>query len=106
MNRLVPPAGRHSWRAGLLALVLFLATAPAAFAHEAPEGSEWVMADWMVSTFFLFAGGAALSFLAALKLGLLSNLEDAKYYILEFEEPDYWTPPNSEPDAWEVRRES
>ncbi|GIV78032.1 MAG: hypothetical protein KatS3mg050_2426 [Litorilinea sp.] len=60
--------------------------------HEAPEGSEWIMADWMFLSFLLFAGAAFLAFLAALKAGLLSNLEDAKYPILEIEEEDYYTP--------------
>lgn len=59
-------------------------------AHDAPQGSEWVMADWMFLSFILFAGVAFISFLLALKAGLLSNLEDAKYYILEIEEQDYY----------------
>jgi hypothetical protein len=60
--------------------------------HEAPQGSEWIMADWMFLSFGIFAGVAFLAFLAALKRGLLSNLEDAKYYVLEIEEADYYTP--------------
>jgi hypothetical protein len=56
--------------------------------HEAPEGSEWIMADWMFLSFVLFAGTAFVAFIMALKAGLLSNLEDAKYYILEIEEED------------------
>lgn len=62
--------------------------------HEAPEGSEWVMADWMFLSFIIFAGTAFMAFLLALKAGLLSNLEDAKYYILEIEEEDYFNMPN------------
>jgi heme/copper-type cytochrome/quinol oxidase subunit 2 len=60
--------------------------------HEAPKGSEWIMADWMFLSFLIFAGVAFLAFLFALKAGWLSNLEDAKYYILEIEEEDYYTP--------------
>ena len=60
--------------------------------HDAPDGSEWIMADWMFLSFVLFAGAAFVAFLWALKAGLLSNLEDAKHYILEIEEEDYYTP--------------
>lgn len=82
---------------GLVVLVLlaFPGHALAApLAHEAPEGSEWVMADWMFLSFAIIAGTALVAFLFALKAGLLSNLEDAKYYILEIDEPDYYTPPD------------
>jgi hypothetical protein len=75
---------------GLLA-VLLLPASPA-FAHEAPEGSEWVMADWMFMSFGAFAGTAILVFAIAWRRGLLSNLEDAKYYVLDIDEPDYYTP--------------
>lgn len=61
-------------------------------AHEAPPGSEWVMADWMFLSFIIFAGTAFVAFLLALKSGVLSNLEDAKYYVLEVEEEDFYTP--------------
>ncbi|MEJ2013026.1 MAG: hypothetical protein P8X64_12490 [Anaerolineales bacterium] len=64
----------------------------APLAHEAPRGSEWIMADWMFLSFGIFAGVAFLAFLAALKRGLLTNLEDAKYYVLEIDEEDYYTP--------------
>lgn len=51
------------------------------------------MADWMFISFVAFAGCALVAFLVALKMGLLSNLEDAKYYVLEIEEEqDYYTP--------------
>jgi heme/copper-type cytochrome/quinol oxidase subunit 2 len=81
---------------GMLALALLTALAfPAAASpvgHEAPEGSEWIMADWMFLSFAIFAGVAFLAFMVALKRGLLSNLEDAKYYVLEIEEEDYYSP--------------
>jgi hypothetical protein len=75
-----------------LAAVWTIVFAPACLAHDAPEGSEWVMADWMFLSFVIFGAAALLAFLLALKAGLLSNVEDAKYYILEIEEEDYYTP--------------
>ena len=73
-------------------LVLSIPLQPA-LAHEAPGGSEWIMADWMFLSFVIFAGIALLSLVAAIKAGWLSDLEgDAKYYILEIEEQDYYTP--------------
>ena len=74
--------------------IAFLLTAfsiAPAFAHDGPEGAEWVMADWIFITFAVFAGGALIAFVAALKMGLLSNLEDAKYQILSIDEPDYYS---------------
>lgn len=62
-----------------------------ALAHDGPEGAEWVMADWIFITFAVFAGGALIAFVIALKAGLLSNLEDAKYQILTIDEPDYYS---------------
>jgi len=80
----------------VLALLLVAVTHPALaapLAHEAPQGSEWVMADWMFLSFGLLSGAGLVAFLIALKLGLLSNLEEAKYYLLEIEEEDnYYTP--------------
>lgn len=74
-------------------LVLSLATFTTAFAHEAPdEGAEWLMADWMLLSFLVFFMVALSVFVIALKRGWLSNLEDAKYYILTVHEPDYYTP--------------
>jgi len=92
---------KSSWKHRLLLVVgsillwLFLSarTALAAPAlHEAPKGSEWIMADWMFLSFAIFAGVAFLAFLFVLKSGLLSNLEDAKYHVLEIDEEDYYTP--------------
>ncbi len=73
------------------ALLLSVFAITPAFAHDGPEGAEWVMADWMFITFALFAGGALVAFVVALKMGLLSNLEDAKYQILTIDEPDYYS---------------
>lgn len=78
--------------APVVATIAILVTVLPAAAHEAPAGSEWVMADWMFLSFVIFAGAAFIAFLVALKSGLLSNLEDAKYYVLEIDEVDYYTP--------------
>jgi hypothetical protein len=75
----------------LCAVVLTAFVAPAALAHDGPDGAEWVMADWIFITFAVFAGGAFLAFVVCLKAGLLSNIEDAKYQILTIDEPDYYS---------------
>ncbi|HRW10382.1 MAG TPA: hypothetical protein P5121_35000 [Caldilineaceae bacterium] len=79
------------WALGGL-LFVHQAVYAAPMLHDAPKGSEWVMADWMFLSFIIFAGAAFVAFLIALKSGLLSNLEDAKYYILDIDEADYYTP--------------
>lgn len=73
------------------AIALVLLTAAPALAHDTPEGSEWVMADWMFITFAVFAGIALIAFVLAYKAGLLSNIEDAKYQVLTIDEPDYYS---------------
>lgn len=50
------------------------------------------MADWMFMSFAAFAGAAFIVFIIAFKRGLLTNLEDAKYPMLDIDEPDYYTP--------------
>jgi hypothetical protein len=66
----------------------------AAIAHDAPESerSKWVMADWMMDSFFMFAGLALLAFLVAWKSGHFHNLEEAARIPLMIEEEDYYTP--------------
>lgn len=76
----------------LFSIITALGIPQLASAHDAPEGSEWILADWMFLSFVVFAGAAFAMFLITLKLGLLSNLEDAKYAILDIEEEDYYTP--------------
>lgn len=87
MRRHYPQAFALVW----LGLLLFLATIPVS-AHESPEGAEWLMADWMLLAFLIFFGVGLMVFLVAVKRGHLSNLEEAKYYILTIDEPDYYTP--------------
>lgn len=81
-------------RALLLATLAVLCFPAAAFAHDAPENakSKWVMADWMIETFFLFAGAALLVFLWAWKAGHFHDLEEQARIPLGVEEEDYYTP--------------
>lgn len=71
-----------------------LASPVAALAHDQPESdqSRWVMADWMMEAFFLFAGIALCGFLIAWKAGHFHNLEQAAQIPLLIEEEDYYTP--------------
>lgn len=82
----------------LTVLMLVLGTALAApgvaLAHDAPESdqSRWVMADWMMDAFFLFAGLALVAFIVAWKAGHFHNLEQAARIPLMIDEEDYYTP--------------
>jgi heme/copper-type cytochrome/quinol oxidase subunit 2 len=90
-------------RLGATALVLgALLAAPAlALAHDAPESdqSNWVMVDWMMDAFFIFAGMALVVFLVAWKAGHFHNLEQAARIPLMIHEEDYYTP------AWALDEE-
>ena len=78
----------------LVVLALALMTPAAAFAHDQPETqqSRWVMADWMLDTFFIFSGLAAVAFLAAWKAGHFQELDKVGSIPLYIEEEDYYTP--------------
>ena len=79
----------------LLVVVLVALAAPAvALAHDAPESnqSKWVMADWMMDTFFIFAGLALVAFVAAWKAGHFHELDLQATIPLLVEEEDYYTP--------------
>jgi len=80
----------------LLAFVVLLAlAAPAsALAHDQPESakSRWVMADWMMDTFFVFSGLALVAFVAAWKAGAFHELDSHAAIPLYVEEDDYYTP--------------
>jgi hypothetical protein len=82
--------------AGALAVLSALALAlPAlALAHDQPETSQsrWVMADWMMDTFFIFSGLAVLAFVAAWKAGHFQDLDTLGSLPLYVEEEDYYTP--------------
>jgi len=77
-----------------LAAALVLASPVDAFAHDAPENaqSKWVMVDWMMDAFFLFAGIALVAFIVCWKAGHFHNLEQAARIPLLIEEEDYYTP--------------
>ena len=79
-----------------LALVWLAALAfPAlAFAHDQPETkqSRWVMADWMLDTFFVFAGAAVVAFIAMWKAGHIQELDKVAQVPLYIEEEEYYTP--------------
>ena len=82
----------------LAALVVALAAALAlpalALAHDQPETkqSRWVMADWMLDTFFIFSGLAVVAFLAAWKAGHFHEIDRLGSLPLYVEEEDYYTP--------------
>jgi hypothetical protein len=85
-----------------LAVLLLAATWPAlAFAHDQPETkqSRWVMADWMLDSFFIFAGVAMIAFLAAWKAGHFQELDRVGGIPLLVHEEDYYTP------AWALDEE-
>jgi cbb3-type cytochrome oxidase maturation protein len=75
-------------------VLVTLATPAAAFAHEAPESaqSRWVMVDWMLEAFFVFAGFALVAFIWAWKAGHFHNLERQARIPLGIHEEDYYTP--------------
>jgi hypothetical protein len=81
-----------------LTLLVWSATALAwpalALAHDQPETktSRWVMADWMLDTFFIFSGLALVAFLAAWKAGHFHELDKLASIPLLVEEEDYYTP--------------
>jgi heme/copper-type cytochrome/quinol oxidase subunit 2 len=83
-------------RLGVLVLVAgaALAVPASALAHDAPESdqSNWVMTDWMMDAFFLFAGLALVAFIVAWKAGHFHNLEQAARIPLMIDEEDYYTP--------------
>jgi cbb3-type cytochrome oxidase maturation protein len=74
--------------------VLALAAPAAALAHDAPESaqSRWVMVDWMLEAFFVFAGFALVAFIWAWKAGHFTELERQAAIPLAIEEEDYYTP--------------
>lgn len=78
----------------VLAAVVALGWPALALAHDAPESkqSRWVMADWMMDTFFIFAGLALVAFLAAWKAGHFQELDRMGGIPLLVEEEDYYTP--------------
>jgi hypothetical protein len=81
--------------AAALVLSLLALTWPAlALAHDQPETkqSRWVMADWMMDTFFIFSGMAVVAFLIAWKAGHFQELDRVGEIPLYVDEEDYYTP--------------
>jgi uncharacterized membrane protein SirB2 len=78
----------------LVVLALALLAPAVALAHDQPETqqSRWVMADWMLDTFFIFSGLALVAFLAAWKAGHFHELDKMGSIPLYIEEEDYYTP--------------
>jgi hypothetical protein len=74
--------------------VAALALPAVALAHDQPETSQsrWVMADWMMDTFFIFSGLAVVAFLAAWKAGHFHDLDRLGGLPLLVQEEDYYTP--------------
>jgi protein-S-isoprenylcysteine O-methyltransferase Ste14 len=83
-------------RLALFALLLLAALVlpAAALAHDQPETkqSNWVMADWMMDTFFVFSGLALVAFVAAWKTGAFHELDTHASIPLYVQEEDYYTP--------------
>src|SRR5690348_9087802 len=77
-----------------LAALVALALPGTALAHDAPETSQskWVMADWMMDTFFIFSGLALVVFVAAWKAGFFHDVESHGAIPLLVDEEDYYTP--------------
>jgi hypothetical protein len=78
----------------LIVAIAALATPAVALAHDQPETnqSRWIMADWMLDTFFVFSGFALVAFLVAWKMGHFQELDKAAGIPLLVEEEDYYTP--------------
>jgi peptidoglycan/LPS O-acetylase OafA/YrhL len=78
----------------LVVAVVALVGPAVALAHDQPENdqSKWIMADWMMDTFFVFSGFALVAFLVAWKLGHFQELDQAAGIPLLVEEEDYYTP--------------
>ncbi|TML34759.1 MAG: hypothetical protein E6G24_03675 [Actinobacteria bacterium] len=78
----------------LVVAVAAMAWPALAFAHDQPETkqSRWVMADWMMDTFFIFGGLAFVAFLAAWKAGHFQELDRVGSVPLYVDEEDYYTP--------------
>jgi hypothetical protein len=75
-------------------LVTALVLPLAALAHDQPESARarWVMADWMMDTFFIFSGLAFIAFMAAWKAGHFHDLDKLGGLPLLIHEEDYYTP--------------
>ncbi len=64
----------------------------AAYPLEEGPGAALTVATWLVLSYILVFLGALAIFVIALKRGMFHNVEEAKYYMLTINEPDYYTP--------------
>jgi hypothetical protein len=85
---------KRLWMTCVVLLVTALASPAVALAHDQPETkqSRWVMADWMMDTFFVFSGLAFVAFVAAWKAGHFQELDKLGSLPLYVHEEDYYTP--------------
>ncbi len=72
-------------------LIFSLIAAKVVFAHDAPAGDDYELADWMLFSFLIFFGATMIVFLISIKRGWMRQPEKAKYQILEIDEPDYYS---------------
>ena len=56
------------------------------------QQSRWVMVDWMMDSFFVFAGFALVAFIGAWKAGHSTTSSSKRAIPLSIEEEDYYTP--------------
>ena len=85
---------RRAALTAVLAAAMAMALPALALAHDQPENdqSKWVMADWMMDTFFIFSGLALVAFLVAWKAGHFHELDRQGAIPLLVHEDDYYTP--------------
>jgi hypothetical protein len=85
---------KRLWASSVVVFAVTLALPAVAYAHDQPETaqSRWVMADWMLDTFFIFAGLAVVAFLASWKAGHFHELDKLGSLPLYVQEEDYYTP--------------
>ncbi len=86
---------RHLFWIFIVGLVVCLALAPGiarADGGDPTDAGALSTADWFFFLGLIFSGFTLVAFLIAWKLGLFKNTEEAKYYMLTIDEPDYSTP--------------
>ncbi len=97
--------GRLSVATGGSVVLLALATVPV-LAHDQPDGANWLMADWMLLSWLAFFLAGIVSFVFALRRGLMANPEgQSKHFLLSIDEPDYYTPDWAREDEREDEEE-
>jgi hypothetical protein len=85
-----------TWHIRLLAvvytLICSLVVAYPVFAHDAPPGDDYQMADWMLFSALIFFGVSFIAFLFTIKRGWMKNPDELNKMLLNINEPDYYTP--------------